>query len=68
VNRGTTDILNMEILSINGDEYKGSFKRPEALYIWTNVLNQDSKNVHGISFKSMPRRPLQLVFRLKQAI
>jgi len=67
-NRGTTDVINVEILSVNGEEYKGSFKRPEALYIWTNVLGQDKTLVHGISFKSIPRRSLQIVFRLKNEI
>jgi len=39
--KGNTDIVNLEILTINGEEFKGSYKRPEALYIWTNVLSQD---------------------------
>jgi len=67
-NRGTTDVINVEILSLNGEDFKGSFKRPEALYIWTNVLQQEPGKVHGISFKSMPRKNLQMVFRLKEKI
>jgi len=66
--RGTTDVINIEILSINGEDFKGSYKRPEALYIWSNVLGMSNSQVHGISFKSMPRKNLQIVYRLKESI
>jgi len=67
-NKGTTDVINLEILSFNGQDFKGTYKRPEALYIGTNVLGQDGGILHGISFKSIPRRPLQIVYRLKQQV
>jgi len=67
-NKGTTDVINIEMLSINGEDFKGSFKRPEALYIWTNILNQDQTMVHGISFKTLPGRNFQIVYRLKTQI
>jgi len=67
-NRGTTDVINMEIISFNGEDFKGSFKRPEARNIWTNVLGQNKEMLHGISFKMIPRKHLQLVFRLKDKV
>jgi len=66
--RGTTDVINVEKLSINGEDYKGSYKRQEALYVWSNILGQEQKLVHGISFKSIPRKNLQIVYRLKEKI
>jgi len=67
-NKGTTDVVNFEILTINGEDFKGSFKMPEALYIWSNILGKEREAIHGISFKSIPRKPLQIVFRLKEKI
>jgi len=67
-NKGTTDTVNIEILSFNGDDFKGSYKRPEAVYIWANVLGQDQGLLHGISFKAIPRRNFQIVYRLKEKI
>jgi len=66
--RGGTDIINVEILSINGEDFKGSFKRSEALYIWTEVLGQEAELLHCVSFKMLPRKPLQIDMRLKNQI
>jgi len=66
--RGTTDVINVQILSINGEDYKGSYKMPEAMYVWTNILHRERELLHGISFKNLPRRPLQIVYRLKNPL
>jgi len=66
--KGVTDIINIQILTVNGEDFKGSFKRPEALYVWKNVLGKEEEIIHGISFKMIPRKPLQIVMRLKAKV
>lgn len=65
-NKGLTNVINIEIISFNGEEFRGSYKQPEALYIWKNILGKDADALHGISFKKIPRKHFQIVYILKE--
>lgn len=66
--RGNTDLVQIEILGLNGQSFAGSLDRKEAIHIWCSVLGLEKSLIVGVSFKKQIKRNLILNVKLNKRI
>lgn len=66
--KGRTNLVQIEFLSFNGQNFNITLTRSEILYVWSDILGVDKNMVYGVSMKKPPNKGLIASLKLKQEV